>query len=232
MLLRAALLAALAAGGAAAQGIDAATYAEPTDRYPHGALGDPVEWGALVLETARGPVTVRLPEERVFEDTAPRVVDVDGDGATEAVVVESNRDLGARLAIYGAEGTLIAANDWFGQRNRWLAPVGVADLDGDGRVELAYIDRPHLAKRLIVLEFADGALREEAVAEGLTNHSYGEPAIHGGLRDCGDGIEMITADADWSRVMATRLRDGRLESRALGPFTGLGDLAAALDCPG
>jgi hypothetical protein len=42
-----------------------------------------------------------LPETEVFEDLAPRLADLDGDGKAEIIVVQSHRDLGARLAVYG-----------------------------------------------------------------------------------------------------------------------------------
>ncbi len=215
-----------------------ADYAEPTTRYRHGVLGDEVEWGAITLGLDRCPgcteplpdrVTLRLPETRVFEDVAPRLADVDGDGLPEVVVVETDLSLGARLAIYDAAG-LVAATPFIGQTHRWLAPVGVADLDGDGAVELAYVDRPHLARTLRVWRYANGALTEVASAPGLTNHRIGEPTIGGGLRLCEDRPEMVTADADWARIVGTRLVDGVLVSRDLGPFEGRASLTAALSC--
>ncbi len=111
----------------------AVRYDAPTDRYPHGVLGDELEWGALILELDSGTRVLRLPANRVFEDTAPRLVDLEGDGAPEVVVVESDASAGARLAVYDADG-LVAATPFIGTRFRWLAPVGAADLDGDGRV--------------------------------------------------------------------------------------------------
>ena len=109
--------------------------------------------------------------------------------------------------------------------NRSIATI--ADFDGDGLVELAYIDRPHLARLLRVWRFQDGALVEVAQAKGLTNHRFGDAAISGGIRDCGNGPEMITADAAWSRIVATRLVGGRIESRTVSENV---DFAAALDC--
>ncbi|MEM9969996.1 MAG: FG-GAP-like repeat-containing protein, partial [Pseudomonadota bacterium] len=186
--------------------VTSARYEEPTTRYAHGVLGDAIEHGALVMERAgAAPVRVRLPERRVFEDTAPRVVDVDGDGDGEVLVVESDRDLGARVAIYDEAG-LVAANEFIGRTNRWLAPVGVgaADLDGDGAVEIAFVDRPHLAKTLRVFRFAGGSLTLAGEFPGVTNHRIGERDIAGGIRDCGAGPEMVVADAAWQRVLAIR----------------------------
>ena len=212
---------------AATAEIVSASYAEPTQRYQHGVFGETEEWGALAFGLSDGRrMILRLPETRVFEDIAPRLADVDGDGAPEMVVVETDLSLGARLAIYDEAG-FVAATPFIGQTHRWLAPIGVADLDGDGLVELAYIDRPHLARLLRVWRFQDGTLVEVAQVEGLTNHRLGDPAISGGLRDCGEGLEMITADAQWSRLVASRLVGGRIESRVLSEGF---DFAAALDC--
>jgi hypothetical protein len=212
---------------AATAEIVSASYAEPTQRYQHGVFGETEEWGALAFGLSDGQTMIlRLPETRVFEDIFPRLADVDGDGAPEMIVVETDLSLGARLAIYDEMG-FVAATPFIGQTHRWLAPIGVADLDGDGLVELAYIDRPHLARLLRVWRFQDGTLVEVAQAEGLTNHRLGDPAISGGLRDCGAGPEMITANARWSRLVASRLVGGRIESRFVAEGV---DFAAALDC--
>ncbi|MCB2105350.1 MAG: VCBS repeat-containing protein, partial [Rhodobacteraceae bacterium] len=63
--------------------ITGARYADPTRRYDHGILGDEVEYGTLVISTTKGRVRLKLPQTRVFEDTEPRLADVDGDGAPE-----------------------------------------------------------------------------------------------------------------------------------------------------
>ena len=43
-----------------------------------------------------------------------------------------------------------AATPFIGTPRRWLAPVGVADLDGDGRAEIAYVETPHRDKVLML----------------------------------------------------------------------------------
>ncbi len=106
----------------------------------------------------------------------------------------------------------------------------MADLDGDGLIEIAYIDRPHLAKTLRVWRFMDGASGPVAELSGLTNHRIGERDIGGGIRDCGNGPEMITANADWTQVMATTLTDGQLTTRAIGAHVDRGSFATALAC--
>ena len=232
MLVRAALTAACLAGPALAEGVREARYADPTDRYAHGVLGDAIEHGALEIVTESGRRSrIVLPEPRVFEDTAPRLFDVDGDGGDEVIVVEADNRLGARLSIYDAEG-LVAANAFIGRRFRWLAPVGVgaADLDGDGAVEIAFVDRPHLRKTLRVFQFGNGGLTPLAELPGVTNHRIGEPDIAGGIRDCGAGPEMIVATADWARVLAVAFDGAGFRKTDLGPHAGRETFARAMDC--
>ncbi len=226
-------------------GITAAWYEVPTDRYAHGVLGDAIEGSRLAayytpvlvgeVISSCGDKHAILDDAHVFEDTQPRLADLNGDGQAEIIAVRSHVQKGAQLAIYAAvpdevELRLIAATPYIGQRNRWLAPIGAADLDGDGYIEIAYIDRPHLAKTLRVWRFKDDELTEVTAASGLTNHRIGEDYISGGIRDCGQGPEMITADANWTNIMATRLVGGQLQARIVGPHEGRQSFEAALSC--
>jgi len=191
------LICGLLSAGAVQAGVDTARYTEPTTRYAHAVLGDAIEYGALEITTSEGKrVTLRLPQERVFEDIAPRLADMDGDGDAEVITVESAQTAGARLAIYDEAG-LVAATPYIGRTNRWLAPLGAADLDGDGRMD----------------------------------HKIGEDFISGGIRTCGGTPEMITANANWTQIIATTFDGTKTNSRTLGAFTGPQSLAAALSCP-
>ncbi|SMY09887.1 FG-GAP repeat domain-containing protein [Flavimaricola marinus] len=227
------------AGATPTDSVVSARYTEPTTRYDHGILGDAIEWGAVGLVVDRcarcavgniQTITLRLPDSRVFEDVAPRLVDMDGDGTNEVVVVETDIDRGARLAIYGGDGGLVAATPFIGQTHRWLAPIGAADLDGDGQIEVAYIDRPHLARTLRVWRFDESVLTEIAAIGGLTNHRIGEADIAGGIRECGQGPEMIVASADWRHVVAVRFQDGELVGREIGAHKNRASFADALAC--
>ncbi len=234
------ILTALAAGPAAAEGpctkLDGARacFAEPTGRYAHGVLGDAIEWGALTLTLADGrSATVTLPEDRVFEDVVPRLADLDGTGTPEIVVVESSMTGGASLSIYEFDrGALrpYARTADIGRPNRWLAPVGIADLTGDGALDIAYVETPHLAGALRVWSFAAGGLTEIAAARGFSNHRIGEDFISGGIRTCDGGPEMITADLRWTRILASRVENGAIVARDLGPGIGSEDFEAALAC--
>ena len=216
-----------------------AWYDGPTTRYPHGVLGDTIEATQLHAysegaTTPCGAQSVTLPDALVFEDIAPRLADVDGDGRPEIIVVQSHQRLGAQLAIYEISSNAetlreIAATPFIGRSNRWLAPIAVADMDGDGAVELAYIDRPHLARTLRVWRYESTGLTQIAALEGLTNHRIGEDFVTGGLRDCGNGVELITADAAWTRVMASRLSADTLSAQPIAPFSQV-NVQAALNC--
>jgi hypothetical protein len=211
-----------------------ACYEAPTDRYPHGVLGDDLEWGVLRLSRPTGSdLVLTLPEDRVFEDIAPRLADLDGVPPAEIVTVESTQTGGAALSIWQVDrGHLApyARTADIGTRFRWLAPVGIADLTGDGGLDIAYVETPHLAGILRVWTFAAGGLTEVAAAAGLSNHRIGDAMISGGIRDCGDGPEMITADLDWARLVSTRVEAGALVHRDLGPLDGAQDFEDALAC--
>lgn len=221
---------ALASGRQAQAQIYKAEYAEPTTRYDHGILGDAIEWGALrIYDEQVGTLLIRLPENRVFEDLEPRVVDVTGDSNPEVVVVESDLSLGARLAIYSKNG-LRAATPFLGRPHRWLAPVGVGHLDGKyGAPEIAYVEKPHLTKILKVWRYQNGKLRLVSMLSGFSNHRIGEDFISGGIRDCGSGPQIITADAEWQNVMATTLRGKKLTARAVAPYS-KANMRAAMLC--
>ncbi|MDU8927511.1 VCBS repeat-containing protein [Alisedimentitalea sp. MJ-SS2] len=212
-------------------------YSNLTGAYAHGVLGDALEPTRLHVWTERTSAhcgnSIEAGAGHVFEDIAPRIVNLDRNGHPEIIAIRSHMDKGAQLAIYrdNRQGLkLIAATPYIGQANRWLAPVGAADLDGDGRVEIAYVDRPHLAKRLRIWRFKAGKLRHVRDVEGLTNHKIGWDFIVGGIRDCGQGPEIITADASWRRIVATTFADGRARSRDLRAYDGPKSFDPVMGC--
>lgn len=226
-----AMFLALALPVQAQEPITGARYIDLSNEYAHGAVPEG-EFSGLEVTTASGTHRVRL-QGQVFEDTAPRLADLDGDGAPEVVTVVSIFDKGAQVMIWGMRDnslTPVAWNSPIGTRHRWLAIAGIADLDSDGRMEIAYVDRPHLARVLRVIRIWREADRWRvepiASAEGHTNHRYGAPDIEGGVFDCGQGLEIVTADRSWQRVLASRLVEDRLQIRDLGPYSG----AASLRC--
>ena len=215
-----------------------AFYDGATRRYRHAVLGDAIEGSVLTMITPltrdRCGLRVKLDLAHVFEDLSPRLVDLDGDKQPEVVTVRSHRDKGAQVAVYkitAGKLEMVASTPYIGRAHRWLAPIGAADLDGDGYIEIAYIDRPHLANELRIWRYQKGKLDPVSKASGLTNHRIGEDFITGGVRTCGSRPELITVDGGWSRIMATTLdRDGRINTRSIGHFAGHRSVVAALAC--
>ncbi|MDE9451179.1 VCBS repeat-containing protein [Aliiroseovarius sp. Z3] len=234
--LRAALLFFCLATPLAAQ-ITAARYVERTDRYGHGAVPGG-EYGAVEVTLVDGTRVVTHATGGVFEDTVPRLHDFDGDGAPEIVTVFSGDDVGAMIRVYSwRNGALVmrGSSPPIGTRHRWLAIAGIADFDGDQIDEIAFVDRPHLARRLTLVSVMPGAegfaFKSLASAGGVTNHKFGSPVIEGGVRDCaGESPVVVTASANWSRIIETRLDGGELILTNVGRYQGPNSLSARLTC--
>jgi hypothetical protein len=185
-----------------------AWLAEPTDRYDHGALGDKLEAGTLAIERRDGGrQTVKLGPDAVFEDLAPRLVDLDGDGRDEIVVVKSSLRLGSSLAVIGWRKNryeIVAETPALGAPHRWLDPAGIADFLGDGKKEIALVRQPHAVGMLELWSYADGRLTKIAELPDAANHIAGTRTIHmSAMTDVdGDGA----ADIAIPSLDRTRLR--------------------------
>ena len=158
-----------------------AHYANPVERYGHFALGKPHEYASLIATTRSGrKLTLHLPHDEVFEDMAPRLVRLSKNEPHVILAIVSHRNAGARLVLIRPHGkTLIisAQSPAIGTPNRWLNPVGVADLDGDGRAELAAVITPHIGGTLKVYREQGKALIEIASLWGFSNHNYGSTEL-------------------------------------------------------
>lgn len=230
---------AVLAGPAAAQTIVSARLTDPTDRYPHRVMGDIPEHTTLEVVFDDGSKhRLTYQPGAVFEDIAPRVVDLNGDGRPEVLTVESADDEGARFVIFGVgpDGRfgLRGAGPFIGQRFRWMGVMGAADLTGDGKMEIALVDRPHLAKVLRIyrvegLESAQVTTTEIARFDGVTNHRIGDAFLTGGIRTCGERPDLVLASADWRSIMVLSFKNGQLVPQTLGPAAPE-RFAAAMTC--
>lgn len=218
-------------------GIKTAWYDGATTRYAHGVLGDKVEAGSLHAKTANGKtLSLTLDRAQVFEDIQPRLADIDGDGNNEIITIRSHNQKGGQIAVYGINKrspntlSLVTSTPYIGQAYRWLAPIGIADFNDDGAMDIAYIDRPHLAKILRVWSYRAGGLQQVSQKQGLTNHKIGDSFITGGVRRCGNTSTMITVDSNWQRIIETSLINSNLEPKDIGAYRGTESVNKALEC--
>ncbi len=197
--------------------ITTAWLADGTDRYAHGVLGDGIEAAALKVRTASGEIssfTVR--DDFVLEDLIPRLVDVDGDGRDEIVVVRSHKEAGASLVLLGLRGNRVvrlAESVAIGTANRWLNPIGAADFDGDGQVELAAVETPHIGGKLLLLKIDGRRLREVGRYMGYSTHVIGstELEMFAVVDLNGDGVpEIILPTQDRKELRAVSFAGGKL----------------------
>jgi hypothetical protein len=167
---------ALTAAGTQAETITEAQFAAPVDRYRHFALGRPHEYARVTATTDAGRhLTFDLPEDEVFEDVVARIVELAAGEPKEILVVVSKRESGSRLMLLRLSGSGLAISAQsvaIGTAMRWLNPVGVADLDGDGRAEIAAVITPHIGGTLKGYRKQGNELVEIAALDGFSNHVY------------------------------------------------------------
>ena len=214
--------------------ITGAAYGSPVERYGHFALGRPHEYARIHATTASGrEAELSLPADEVFEDLAPRPLRLEADGERLLLVVVSARDSGSRLALVGLRGAgleIVAESAAIGTPNRWLNPVGVADLDGDGVAEIAAVTTPHIGGVLRVYRRAGERLQEVASLAGFSNHVYGSAEL--GLSPparIGGEMRLLVPDARRAQVRMVGLRpSGLVETGRCTPPTEI-TTPAALD---
>ena len=149
-------------------------------------------------------MSTRFPEALLFEDFSPRLVDMDGDGRSEILVVESDQQQGARLALWAVmDGRLVRAahSDFIGQRFRWLALIGVADFLGDGTPLVAYVEKPHLDKVLRLVRLQSDRLVSVESLTGVTHHRIGQETVHSRIVSCSDRPGILALSANGQRVL-------------------------------
>jgi len=173
-----------------------AWLAEPTERYNHGALGDRIEAGALVIERRDGArQTYKLGADAVFEDLEPRIADLDGDGRDEVVVIKSSLRFGSSLAVLAWRRNryeIAAETPALGAPHRWLNVAGIAGFTGAGNNarQIAIVRQPHVIGQLELWVYDGKRLTKAVELPDASNHLAGTRAIHmSAVADFdGDGI--------------------------------------------
>ena len=171
----------------------------PTLRYPHKSLGSREHAGAVHVQARLADgrlqdIRYQLPLHRVFEDLVPRLVDLDGDGKDELVLVESDLVRGSALVVLGLRPaskipnspnstnagkpgavvlTELARSPFAGGSFLWLNPLGFGDFDGDGRTDLAAVITPHIGGTLTLYHYRPPLLEPFAKAMDVSNHKMG-----------------------------------------------------------
>ena len=148
-----------------------------TTRYHHFVLGTPYEAAGLFVRTADGrSLEFMLPEDSVFEDRQPRIVDLDNDGRNEIVLVLSRASTGSSLAVLGLrDGALkiLVESTPNGAPQRWLNPAGIGRFLNNGRRQVALVRMPHAAGRLEFWDFDGSKLTLHGAIDNTSNHRAG-----------------------------------------------------------
>jgi len=190
------------------------SYSDPTERYPHGALGDNIEWGSLVIGSIDPAISEHrfsLPENEVFEGLFPLLADLNGDGLDEIVTTVSDSDNGSRVVVFSYvddELRIIAESAPVGTGFRWLHQIAVAPFGSDGEIELAVVETPHVGGIAKFYRLDNG--RMELVASnagGYMSHVNGsrnlDQAVAGDFD--GDGnVELLVPSRDQESLIALR----------------------------
>lgn len=153
-----------------------ARYTLPTTRYAHGILGDQIEGGGLLVTVKNKQYHHKLDAAFVFEDLQPRLADVDNDGALEFVTIQSSVTQGGSVAVYKIINDSLQpylSSGYIGSSSRWLNVAAIADLDNDGKIEIAWVQTPHIGGILKIARIENGKWTLLDEKTGVTNHRIG-----------------------------------------------------------
>ena len=148
-----------------------------TTRYAHGALGDTLEAGAIVLldmrETPTVASTIVIQGGGIVEGISPIWADLDGDGTRDIVVTVSDPAVGARIVVYDETGQVAAEGPTVGAGFRWRHQLAVAPFGPSGETELAVMLTPHIGGNVEFYRMRGDTLEIVARLPGPTSHVNG-----------------------------------------------------------
>lgn len=208
--------------------ISATWLSGPVQRYRHYVLGADMEPETLTISMIdRRLFRLTLPKDEVFEDRTPRLVDIDGDGRDEVVVVTSHVRTGSSVAVAklgtNADGLqIIARSEPPGQAFRWVNPAGIADFTGIGRPQIAVVRQPHVLGELDLLVPDGDRLVPILTVPDVSNHMAGSPhqTLYAVADFDGDGLPDLaipTLDRRTLRFLSFRGRRARELARVALP---------------
>ena len=103
---------------------------------------------------------------------------------------------------------------------RWLNPVGVADFDADGEMDVAVVEMPYLGRSLVFYSRTASRLKERGQLSGFSNHHMGSTILDRSVAfDVNnDGvIDMILPDGELRLLQAMTFKGGKFKRIAEGP---------------
>jgi hypothetical protein len=157
----------------------------PSSMYAHGVLGDSLEATTITLvDTNAAPISsqvVEIAAGDVIEGTAPIWVDIDGDGAREIVVTQTNATLGARIVVYREDGSLLAEGDPIGQGYRWRHQLAAAQFIPGGAMEIAAVRTPHIGGVVEIYALKNNRLEVAVTLPGYSSHQIGSRNLDSAL---------------------------------------------------
>ncbi len=204
----------------------------PTARYAHFVRGQQYEAGGVRVQLSEGNIlTLMLDENHVFEDRHARLGDLDGDGRDEIILVLTSVQRGSALVAYAVEdGQLVlkAQTPFIGQAFRWLNPAGIADYNGDGTLDIALVQKPHLSKTLEFWTLENGKFVRFARIDDISNHHNGSPFTElSAVADFNnDGVnDLAILSGNYSRLCLFGFPNGQFQelSNIQLPAEGVGD---------